>query len=270
MIISTEKTSPEYLTLNSCGIQSLGNHDYMMNRPKGRVDYHILYIYSGRCFINENETITEVPAGNLILYEPQEPQNYSFKGADNAISMYIHFTGVGCKELLQKLNLSGSRIYHIGVSHTIKQLFQKMEYEYLLKKAFHSELCTGILTELLSTFGRKLSKGDNFDSNIDNRIADICKLMIADFSSWHNIDYYANKCNLSVSRFSHIFKKCVNVPPLEYLMSLRINRAMDLLSETDLPIYEISEILGFKSHNYFIRTFKKRTGQSPLKFKKNR
>ena len=50
-------------------------------------------------------------------------------------------------------------------------------------------------------------------------------------------------------------------------MSLRINRAVNLLTETDLPISEISELLGFCSHNYFIRVFKKHMKQSPLKFR---
>ncbi len=268
MIFSTEKVSDEFLCLNNCGIQALGNIDIRTHRPNGRVDYYIFYIYSGRCTIHENGTDTEAKSGDLILYRPNEPQNYSFSGKDKSISMYLHFTGTTCKTLLEKYKLSDKRIYHIGVSNTIKQIFQRMEYEYLLKKPFYQEHCCGMIMELFATIGRKHLAPHTSDTASDKRISDICKIMITDFSDWHNIQYYADLCNLSPSRFSHIFKKYVGTPPQEYLMRLRISKASDLLCETDLSVREVSEILGFGSEHYFIRVFKNHTGLSPLKFKK--
>ena len=42
--VSTERTSEEYLSLNSCGIEKLSERDRGSMRRQGRVDYHILYI----------------------------------------------------------------------------------------------------------------------------------------------------------------------------------------------------------------------------------
>lgn len=265
-MISSERTTNEYISLNNCGFHTFGHHDWIVNRP-GRVDYYIIYIHSGRCIIEEDNKETEALSGDIVLYRPNEPQKYYFKAEDKTVSMFLHFTGTGCGELINKFNMSSGRIFHVGVSHTIHQLFHKLEYEFLLKKPFFNDYCSSIIYELLSTCARKLETVKSETRVSDNRILDICKLMVDDFSEWKPIKYYASQCNLSESRFSHIFKSQTGITPQEYIMSLRINKAKTLLSETDLPISKISDMLGFNTHNYFIRVFKKYTGNSPLKFK---
>ena len=265
-MISTERVTKDYLTLNNCGFHTFGHHDWVVDRP-GRVDYYIIYIHSGRCFIEDDNNKTEALSGDIVLYRPGEPQKYYFRAEDKTNSMFLHFTGIGCKELIEKFNMGSGRIFHVGTSHTIHQLFHKLEYEFLLKKPFFNDYCSSIIYEFLSICGRKLETKMSKTAVPDNRILDICKLMVDDFSQWKPIKYYASQCNLSESRFSHIFKIQTGVTPQEYIMSLRINKAKTLLSETALPISTISDMLGFNTHNYFIRVFKKHTGLSPFKFR---
>ena len=49
---------------------------------------------------------------------------------------------------------------------------------------------------------------------------------------------------------------------------LRIRHAKELLSNTDLPVAEISVRLGFRYAEYFIRAFREETGQTPLQFRR--
>lgn len=269
MAFSSEKISTDFLSLNSCGIQYLGDLNYDKIRPDGRIDYHILYIFEGKCTVHEKEEKLIAKAGDLILYKPCEMQHYSFEGADKSISCYIHFTGVKCEYYLKKFGLYENRITHIGVSKTIRNTFAKLEHENLLKRPFSYEYCTSLLLELLTLFGRKntnlFSPGNEFES----RITSIQKEMLKTAEKWLNIKYYADKCNLSVSRFQHIFKEQTGYPPGEYLMYLRFKRASSLLIETDLSITQIADILGFTSGAYFIRCFKKQTGKTPLEYRKS-
>lgn len=53
-----------------------------------------------------------------------------------------------------------------------------------------------------------------------------------------------------------------------YILLKRIERAKSLLATTELPVSQISEQVGFADYNYFIRLFKKKTGYTPLKFRK--
>ena len=89
-----DKSRP--LIVGSCGTYRLSRHPKLPTyRPKGRLDYQIIYITAG-CghfhFDNvNNETI--VPAGNIVLYRPKELQKYEYYGEDKTEVYWIHFTG---------------------------------------------------------------------------------------------------------------------------------------------------------------------------------
>ncbi len=75
-----DKSRP--LIVGSCGTYRLSSHPKLTYRPRGRLDYQIIYITAG-CghfhFDNvNNETI--VPAGNIVLYRPKELQKYEYYG----------------------------------------------------------------------------------------------------------------------------------------------------------------------------------------------
>lgn len=73
---------------------------------------------------------------------------------------------------------------------------------------------------------------------------------------------------MSESRFSHLFKEETGVSFMEYVAMVRMEKARELLSSTDLRINEIAEQIGIVNPNYFSAQYKKRTGQSPGEFRR--
>ena len=61
----------------------------------------------------------------------------------------------------------------------------------------------------------------------------------------------------------------MGVPPLKYLTSIRIARAKELLTGTDIPISEIGELVGYDNPLYFSKIFKKNTGLSPREYRRS-
>ena len=97
-----DKSRP--LVVGSCGIYRLSGDPRMPTyRPKGRLDYQIIYIASGLGHFHfdkpENETI--VPAGNMVLFRPKELQKYEYYGEDKTEVYWIHFTGSDVKNILR-------------------------------------------------------------------------------------------------------------------------------------------------------------------------
>jgi AraC-like DNA-binding protein len=66
-----------------------------------------------------------------------------------------------------------------------------------------------------------------------------------------------------------IFRQNFNVTVKEYVLSRKISKAKKLLKNTELSVTEISERTGFSDYNIFIQRFKRETGFSPLKYRKN-
>ena len=65
-----------------------------------------------------------------------------------------------------------------------------------------------------------------------------------------------------------VFKNDMGVSIIEYVLSLRIENAKQLLLEEGLSIHKIAESVGFQDHNYFSRVFKKRVGLSPSDYRR--
>ena len=57
-------------------------------------------------------------------------------------------------------------------------------------------------------------------------------------------------------------------PMFRYLTALRVQRAKELLQETQLPLYEIASRVGYESDLAFTKTFKKYTGTTPVRYRK--
>lgn len=71
----------------------------------------------------------------------------------------------------------------------------------------------------------------------------------------------------SYEHLSRVFRKQYGLTPNEYVQSIRIERAKDLLRHTDLIIASIADNVGYADSVYFSRLFKRHTGISPGKFR---
>ena len=73
----------------------------------------------------------------------------------------------------------------------------------------------------------------------------------------------AREAALSPYYFTRQFTAYVGVPPYRYLIGLRIDRAKDLLRESEFTVTQICHRVGFNSLSHFTTTFRQHTGVSP-------
>ncbi len=78
--------------------------------------------------------------------------------------------------------------------------------------------------------------------------------------------YLAEICGISESYLKKLFIKKFGVPPVKYLIQLKINYACDLLISNLYTISQIAEICGYKDVYFFSRQFKEYMGLSPTDF----
>ena len=77
------------------------------------------------------------------------------------------------------------------------------------------------------------------------------------------------KCvGMSTKYFCSFFKSMTHKTPVEYLISYRIDRAVQKLTKTDKSITEIAFECGFNDLSYFIKTFKRINSTTPAAFRK--
>ncbi|CAI6077809.1 response regulator [Cohnella sp. JJ-181] len=69
---------------------------------------------------------------------------------------------------------------------------------------------------------------------------------------------------------SALFKKKTGETLIHYLHGTRVNKAIELLMNTDLPVNQIGQRVGFMNDNYFIKIFKRMTGTTPSQYRNHR
>ena len=264
----SEYISSDYLHINTCGKQYLSDTRLGSFRPYGREDWHILYICKGTCFITENGKETPVESGNVIFYRPNEPQQYEFKEKSGAVSYFVHFSGVGCETVFNKLEIPASRIVFVGKDVELKQMFDSLVYEFSLKQRFYQQMCHGHLINILAFIGRRLSLNAlQTKYDLGKSVTDVCKYMYENHSNNLSVAEYARMCNLSESRFAHIFKDMMGVSPKQYVINIQMQKAKELLETTHMSISQISDIVGMQNQYYFSRIFKKHMKMSPMQWR---
>lgn len=97
----------------------------------------------------------------------------------------------------------------------------------------------------------------------------LVKYMEQNFEKPLTIDDLCRYIGFGRAKLQAEFKKYTNIPPIEYLIQLRLQQACGLLSSTKKSCSEIAAEVGFRDINNFINLFKKHYGTTPLRYRKN-
>ena len=82
-----------------------------------------------------------------------------------------------------------------------------------------------------------------------------------------SLDQAAEAMGMSAFYFSRFFRTSYNQTFLEYLTAYRIDRAVELLQQTDIPVREIAVRVGYTDANYFTKVFKRHLGVTPTEYR---
>ncbi|WNR42875.1 response regulator transcription factor [Paenibacillus roseipurpureus] len=77
----------------------------------------------------------------------------------------------------------------------------------------------------------------------------------------------ADEVGLSYQYMSQLFKSKTGMSYSDYVLTLRMNKAKQLLRETRMRIYEISELCGYANPKYFMNAFKQSEGITPKEYR---
>lgn len=265
-----DKSRP--LIVGSCGNYRLSSHPKMpTNRPRGRLDYQIIYISSGLGHFHfgtvENETI--ISAGNFVLFRPKELQKYEYYGKDKTEVYWVHFTGSNVKNILKRYGFpDNQRVFHVGTSLEYKQIFLKLITELQQCQSNYEEMLAFLLHSLLIIFSRDIKK-DRVLTNefIDSQMNAAVSYFNSNYNQSISISQYAASKGMSISYFISNFKKYTQKTPVQFLSDLRLTNAQVLLETTDYSINEIARIVGYDNALYFSRLFHNQKGCSPSQYR---
>jgi len=102
----------------------------------------------------------------------------------------------------------------------------------------------------------------------DTRINQVMSAIHADPAADWTVERLGQLVNMSRSSFSNRFTDLANMTPLQYVIFVRLQRAGRLLLETDTPLINVAEKIGYQSEAAFSQAFKKQYGMRPGEFRR--
>ncbi|MBQ8804060.1 MAG: helix-turn-helix transcriptional regulator [Tyzzerella sp.] len=250
---TTNQKNDSFLQINSCGIHLPSGSQVIVSRKKGRLDYQLMYIMTGKCKV-EYDGNTTVLSHGFVLYPPDMPQLYmDYKDTKR---IWLHFTGDKIDDLLKDAHLTCG-VHPTGQSPIIEDMLLQLIIEFNQKANISTG--KGLLLYIIYELGKL---ANNIDTNND-KVSKAITYITTHYNKDISINELANSCGLSERQFMHLFKEQVGMPPHAYQQTLRIQNCKVLLTSTQLSVAEISEQAGYNDPLYFSRIFKKRVGVSP-------
>jgi AraC family transcriptional regulator len=113
-----------------------------------------------------------------------------------------------------------------------------------------------------------LAERDLPSPHLQRRIREVQLFLADNLDRDVDLRAIAHEASLSPYYFTRQFTAYVGVPPYRYLIGLRIDRAQQLLRETELSVTQICHRVGFNSLSHFTTTFRQHTGVSPSAYRR--
>lgn len=237
-------------------------------RSRGTDDWLLILTVEGAGRMGTTAPIFSTTPGEVILYEPHTPEVY-FTDPDvgHWHLLWAHFyprphwtewLNWPAREkglLVATLEDPDTRREVETALHDCVRLSRQPEANGL-DLAFNALERAILWTHAASGSGR-----------VDERIRRAADILAEEINQPLLLPHLAQRCGLSLSRFAHLFREEMGVPPQNYLEKIRMQRAAQMLRSTSLSIGEIAAESGYANAFYFSNRFKKAFRQSPSAYR---
>lgn len=245
--------------------------------PQHCPPYHQLCIKLGKPYHLEQvidghpETLQAIP-GRLGLYLANSSQSCSWDEEAEFLQLYfapetlIHISeaiwGRDRSELLPQLSIfTDPLILQMGLA-----LKTALETDKQASYLYADSLTHALFTHLLARYSTQEAHIPAIKGNLSpQQLKKVTDYIHQNFDQKLSLAEIAAKVNLSPYYFARLFKQSTGLPPHQYQLQCRIDRAQELLSSGKFAIAEIAQMVGFSSQGHLNYHFKRLVGVTPSK-----
>jgi AraC-like DNA-binding protein len=233
----------------------------------GHPDHILIYCTAGKGSVTFEGETSYIAAGDILYLPSGSNHQYAADDTEPWTIYWLHFDGSLANAFCQHIN-QANRQYDIGVQPRVVRVFDGIAE---LRHSSHNldEFIQGghQLQALLSYLALLIQQRQPFAvKQLDTE--NIRALMQENIHGKLDLDTLAKQAKLSKYHFSKKFKKVTGQSPINYFISMKMQRACYLLDCTPRSIKHIASELGYQDTYYFSRLFKNNIGISPNKYRK--
>ena len=264
---------PLFLYPMSVGVQETSSRNYQAEgRLRSSQDFcYFCCTLDGVGAFADTRGVHLLPAGQGFLTEIADPATrYFYPGADTRPWRFLalNFRGLAARAMVRDLVGLYGHLYALGPqSPVIQRLlnFQAFPYKTLHPHALDS---AELVLEVLLALGASARAAASPDPLL-GLVRQALELMDGALEDGLSVTTLAARLGVGREQLSRSFGKYLGRPPQQVIREMKMRRASFLLKDTDLPVTQIAERLGYSDQTNFIRAFRAVLGTTPHEFRRH-
>lgn len=233
--------------------------------------YILQYTLSGKGMIEiDGKSISLEPGQAFFIDVPSEHCYFLPGNSERWEFLYITLYGDEAAKCWEYIRRTCGTVVTIPIEAKIIQCLIELYKQVAEKKLLDAYSASAKAYECVMECYRFAKQMDNLDRGVSSDVSKALYYMQMHYQQPIVIEDIANAANLSKYYFINKFREQMSITPMQYLTKIRIERAVQLLRQTNFPIGEIAAKTGYANANYFNKVFKRIVGVSAGRFREGK
>ncbi len=257
------------MNVYSIGWNTVHGSGYEIRREAPKKGYMLILMKSSGVFSLDGIS-QRAEKDTVVVYDTNQLQEYR---ADGGVFIYdwIYFDADGDGELFDSLELPFNTLIRYTDAEFITGIIRNIANEFYSVSPRRTKMIDSLLKTLLIKVSETNLLRGTPQQNIDPHYSDLVELREKIYRNpqqkW-NVDTMAASVNMSRSYFQHIYRELFGVSCISDVISGKIEKAKEILSETSCTVSQVAAMCGYDNEEHFMRQFKKLVGVTPTVYRK--
>lgn len=205
--------------------------------------------------------------GSVFAYGPGVPHAIESQGRSRLGKYFVDFVGTEAEALFASMGVVPGEHVQVGSLPEVQLLFNELIRDGVRSDEASGPMCAAMLRCLaLRIAAYRIDQSDNGPEPYATY--ERCSAYItANAARLTSQQQAAAECGVTPAYLSRLFRRHGRLRPYQYLTRLRMNLAAERLLDSNDPVKQVAEELGFEDPFHFSRTFKATLGVSPSEFR---
>jgi AraC family transcriptional regulator of arabinose operon len=243
---------------------------HLVCRPSGSESHILMFCLEGEGWVERGTSgRTGVGGRQAVLIPAGTPHAYGSNGEGGWNLYWAHFTGTLAESHVEGLReMEENGLLHLPDPEDVLNTFEEAWSAVTSAHSVADWVCVSArLSLLLGTVLRSCRAGGGKARAAEERVRKSMEWIRRHAAEPLTLPDMARQAGLSVPHYCALFKKHAGSSPVRYLQSLRLQRACELLDQTELPVQSVAAECGFENPFHFSRSFKSHIGVSPRAYR---
>lgn len=256
------------MNIHCLGCNSVYDRNYRLHREPA--DEYMLIFARSRCCITIDDAALKLPPDTIFLWKGEK--SFSFSADDvPLVCDWICFDVGDEQEFIDSIELNYDTPLRFLDTALIGELMRNIAAEFYTLGSRRTKMLDSYMRMLLlklSESGHRREVSPQISEPHYAMLMELREKIYRNPQMKWNVDAMAAYVNMSRSYFQHLYRETFGVSCISDVISGKIEKAKELLSETGCTVSQVAAMCGYDNEEHFMRQFKKTVGVTPTKYRK--